>query len=140
MSEIPFSQGMRSIKPTSARPLLDEGCKIQSKTSRSIISNNKIVDSSGFDGADGNVLEDEHEVGKLSPPRSAVKNAFEKPIAIRNSVDRPPSGTKGVQRPRSSRRPPSRTLRDRLSVIRQDARYLNFILKIFYCYIQFYYL
>ena len=95
MSEIPFSQGMRSIKPTSARPLLDEGCKIQSKTSRSIISNNKIVDSSGFDGADGNVLEDEHEVGKLSPPRSAVKNAFEKPIAIRNSVDRPPSGTNG---------------------------------------------
>ena len=87
---------------------------------------------SGFDAADGTMAEEDDErhnngsteVGKLSPPISAVKNTFEKPIAVRNNVDtnRPPSGNKGVQRPRSSRRPPSRTLRDRLSVIRQDTR------------------
>jgi hypothetical protein len=95
----------------------------------------------GFDAADGIMAEeadDERQnngsidIGKLSPPRSAVKNTFEKTIAVRNNVDtsRPSSGNKGIQRPRSSRRPPSRTLRDRLSVIRQDSRFYNLNLQL----------
>lgn len=64
-------------------------------------------------------------IAQLSPPQTNILNAFEKPIPNRSSspnlpLKRPASGS----RPKSSRRPPSRTSRDRLSVIQQDSRYL----------------
>lgn len=62
-------------------------------------------------------------VAQLSPPQSNILNAFEKPIPDRTMnlnmpLKRPASG----HRPKSSRRPPSRNSRDRLSVIQQESR------------------
>lgn len=64
------------------------------------------------------------EVSKLAPPEAAVKDGFEKPIAIASaSPSRPVTGNGSLPtRPSSSRRPPSRAVRNNLTVIHQDSR------------------
>ena len=65
------------------------------------------------------------EPAKLVPPEIAVKDGFEKPIAKASaSPNRPVTGNGSLPtRPSSSRRPPSRTARNNLTVIHQDSRW-----------------
>ncbi|XP_057375237.1 TRAF3-interacting protein 1-like [Daphnia carinata] len=118
---------------TSDIPSIDSGITIEQPVDTLNMQQTKSaairdLQDEGFDKEDSTETQElpgalSTTIAQLSPPQSNILNAFEKPIPDRSTnlnlpLKRPASG----QRPKSSRRPPSRNSRDRLSVIQQESR------------------